>query len=174
MGYDMFWRNIPQGEDGYFRLNIHGMARYRDLMAEFGMAFDDAPPPAWPRPGDYGIADEDAWAIDDPDNYADRLKNMSPETFAKATEYQTAQTQVLMWHAKETPGIPLHKFSTNDGWIVLPVECEAAVKAWQAYCLQYGESVALKRVGDPEWQDYWKQWIAYLADAAKHNGFVVH
>jgi hypothetical protein len=175
MGYDMYWRKCEDGEDGYFRLNIFGMSRYCDFMAEFGMAFNDAPHPVWPKTEDYGITDEDYWAVEEPEDYQDRLKTMTPETFAKVAEYQTAMTQVLTWHGvADTPGIPLHKFSTNDGWIVLPAECEAAVKAWQAYCNKHGEATALKRVGEPERQDYWKQWIAYLSAAAKHDGFEVH
>lgn len=175
MGYDMYQRNRSEDEAGYFYLNIFRMGRYRDLMVKFGMSFHDTPHPEWPAPENYDITREDVWAVDEPEYYSGRLASMTDETRAAVAEYETDVAKVLMWHGMaDTPGIPLHKFSSNDGWVVLPAECAAAVKAWQTYCDQHGEGVALsviKTYGAEE--GYWQQWVAYLADSAKRDGFEV-
>jgi hypothetical protein len=185
MGYDMTWRNIPAGQGGYFRLTIFGMARYRELMTEFGMAFCDAAPPPWPRPEDFGLTEHDCWVFANPENFPDA--SLAAKRANAQKMFAELQT-VLTSHVKEIPGIPLHKLPTiplhrfcgKDGWIVLPAECVAAAQAWRTYCATHGEQVALQRVQaalqrihGADARSYWCRWITYLGDAAAHDGFVV-
>lgn len=166
---------VDRAHRSYFRLNIHGMSIYRDLMGEFGMAFEDIPHPAWPETEDYGITAEQFWAIEDPEEYPEVFAAMTPGVAEKARTYSAAHQEILAWHGKaDTPGIPFHKFSSNDAWVVLPAECEAAARAWEIAVEERGEDQALAIVSDQaRGADYWLAWIEYLRGAARHGGFEV-
>jgi hypothetical protein len=165
---------MRDAEKSYFQLNIWGMGRYRDLMTRLGMAFEGEPHPSWPKTENYGITDEQFWAAEDPEDYPEVFASITPEVMEKVLAYQAEHTRVLSWHGKEIPGIPLHKFSSNDGWIVLPAECEAALRTWQEYCGKHGAESALGRVGRAVRDTaYWLEWLEFLAGAARHDGFEV-
>lgn len=183
MGFDMYFVTTPDGqaeadevETSYFRLNIFGMGRYREAMAKLGMAFDAGDRPAWPDAEDHGTTHEDAWAAECPEDDPEGFKALTPERLEKANAFLSAQRDVLGWHGDaDIPGIPLHKFSTNDGWIVQPAECEAAVQVWEKFAAEWGEAAVqgfLSRRGIDA--DYWRRWIEYLRSAARHGGFEVH
>jgi hypothetical protein len=163
---------VYDAQRSYFRLNIFGMSRYTDAMERVGMVFDDLPYPDFPKLGDYDLTDEQWEAFEYPD---DDAKPVEGEALAAAEKFKAAQDEVLSWHGMaDTPGIPAHKFSTNDGWIVLPVECQAAVKAWRAYVAEQGdEAKACASLGLADRSNYWLKWIAYLEGAARHDGFEV-
>lgn len=163
---------MDKARQSYFRLNISGMAIYRDRMADFGMAFDDVPHPDWPKSEDYGVTNEIVWAVDDPQEYPEEYAKITPEQGKQAQACIAARDEILAWHGSaDTPGIPLHKFSSNDGWIVLPAECEAAVRIWEQVVKERGQDAALQAVGRRP--DYWLAWIEYLRGAARHGGFEV-
>ena len=69
---------------------------------------------------------------------------------------------VLSWHGPEMPGIPAHKFWSNDGWIVTPAECQAAVRTGRA------------SPPPAEHAGIWERWLDYLDRASHHEGFEVH
>jgi hypothetical protein len=173
MGYDM--RYCAGGRD-YFRLNIFGMSRYCDLMEQLDMAFEDDPHPPFPDAVDYGIDWDDLYALEDPEDYPDH--EWTDERRAAAAKVQQSCQAVLDFHGRaDTPGIPLHKFGTNDGWHVLPVEAEAAVRIWRKFTEDESEEKALVVVREhlgADGADYWLKWIAYLAGAVRHGGFEVH
>ena len=170
MGYDMRW--TQRGDGDYFRLNIWGMGRYRDLMEKFGMVFEDDPCPPFPEAEDYGVYWDDVYALKYPEAYPDHKWTDDRRTAAKKALEDTEA--VLRFHGRtDTPGIPLHKFSSNDGWHVLPAECEAAVRAWQAAAAT--DHGALEAVTESSGDaDYWLKWIGYLSAAARHGGFEVN
>lgn len=162
-------------EKSYFRLNISGMSRFVQLMGDLGMAFEDMPKPAWPKAEDFDLTDEQSWAFEDPEEYPE--VKLTDEQRAAAEKLRAEKIRVLSFHGMaDTPGIPFHKFSTNDGWIVLPAECRAAASIWARYCdEQGGEDKALVSIEGRVWRtSFWLEWIAFLAGAAKHDGFEVH
>lgn len=155
MGYGMYFRGkvFDAADEGtYFRLNVWGMVTYCEHMAERGMVFEAGQHPPFPD-GGWEAADRIRFPGDYPD--------APPLTDA---DYLAAKTleEVLAWHGPEIPGIPLHKFSTNDGWIVTPAECEAA---WR---------IGKDQPAPEERPDYWRQWLDYLRRAASAGGFEVH
>lgn len=168
-------REMDAAENSYFRLNIWGMGRYRGLMETLGMAFEDDPHPDWPKMGDFGTNDDDVDAADYPEGSPGY--EWTDERLRAALTYREQVNCVLAFHGQaDTPGIPLHKFGSNDGWIVLPVECEAAVRTWQDFVAKEGDEAALNFVTNTLGEgrtDYWLEWIKYLAGAARHDGFLV-
>lgn len=167
-------RAIREAEKSYFRLNIGGMGRYMRLMDRLGMVFEDDPHPPFPEPEDFGTTWDDVYAAESPEEYPGH--ECTDGRLVAALKVKEASDAVLAFHGKaDTPGIPEHKFSSNDGWIVLPVEAEAAVRIWREFVAAEGEEKALavvrEHVGDT---GYWLEWIAYLAGAVRHNGFEVH
>lgn len=136
MGYDMHFHDQDDyAEPGYFRLNAWGMRWCLGEMAARHMIFDAGRPPEFPDVADWEpMTDADRRALD----------------------------EVLSWHGPEVPGIPAHKFGTNDGWIVTPAECEAALQ------------LAEKWPPPAENPEVWKRWLDYLSRAREHQGFEVH
>jgi hypothetical protein len=165
---------IRDAEKSYFRLNGFGMGRYCDLMELIGMAFEDEPHPPFPRAEDHGATQEDVQAAEYPEDYPGH--EWTDARLRAALSVKEATERVLAFHGKaDTPGIPLHKFSSNDGWHVLPAEAEAAVRIWQQFLASKGEEEALAIVAEHARDvSYWLKWIAYLAGAARHGGFEVH
>lgn len=161
---------IDLAEKSYFRLNISGMGRYRDLMERFGMAFEDDPHPDFPKPEERGIDWEDVYAAKYPADYPD--VTFTDEQLRVIVKFNDDVQALLDFHGRtDTPGIPLHKFGSNDGWHVLPAEAAAAVRIWNQYCEDNGRESALALVGDSA---YWLRWINYLAGSVSHGGFEVH
>ncbi len=180
---------MRDAEKSYFRLNMSGMSWACRLMEQFGMMFTDpSERPEWPKPDAYGTSYDDLEALESPEYYPD--KQWNDEALRAAVTYKQAQDEVLSWHGAEIPGIPEHKFSSNDGWIVLPAEAEAAVRIWKQAYDEMGEEAARVAVAlggarpgeaisrsaedaDAYWS-LWLRWVAYLADSVRHDGFEVH
>jgi hypothetical protein len=182
------YQALREAERSYFRLNGSGMGWAYSVMEQFGMVFDDpSERPEWPKPEDYGTSYDDVDALESPEYYPG--KQWDDEALRAAVAYKQEQDKVLSWHGVEIPGIPLHKFSSNDGWIVLPAEAEAAVRIWKQAYDEMGEDAARDAValaGDridsaqatPERADaywsLWLRWVAYLAGSVTRGGFEVH
>ena len=167
-------REMSDADKSYFRLNIFGMGRYRNLMERLGMAFEDEPHPPFLKVEDYGVEWDDVYAAESPEDYPEH--EWTDERLRGALAVREATQAVLDFHGKaDTPGIPLHKFGSNDGWHVLPVEAEAAVLTWRKFVADEGEEKALAFVAEHvNGTGYWLKWIEYLAGAARHDGFEVH
>ena len=168
------YREMGDAEKSYFRLNGFGMGSYVSLMERIGMVFDDDPHPPFPEAEDFGTTWEDHSALEYPEDYPDVA--WTDSRLVAATKLREALNAVLDFHGKtDTPGIPARKFSSNDGWHVLPAEAEAAVRLWQQFVAGNGEEKALtivaEHVGDTS---YWLKWITYLAGSVRHDGFEVH
>lgn len=144
------WDKYSAASDpGYFRLNIHGMSRYRDAMLQIGMAHNSDNP-----------VETDEWP-----EYPEDVED-SDEAEAK---YNELADPLRARHITADPTIPLHKFGSNDGWVVTPDECHTAVTIWGVWDDQEGQD--RPEVVDT---DYWHQWIGFLRSAADHGGFRVH
>ncbi|WP_155054559.1 hypothetical protein [Streptomyces blattellae] len=169
MRYDMYIEKTPEGEaaeDGdasYFRLNIWGMSRYREIMHQLGMVATDYARPPWPEKPD-SIVWDDVSAVRYPDDYEGN-QPVKPEavTFAKTIDTH------LAWHPDPPFGMALHKFGSNDGWLVTPEEIAAALEAYRAHS---GDEA--KVIVGADRLDYWLKWIAYLERAQHRGGFRVH
>lgn len=157
MGYDMYICNAPESmseEESYFRLNIFGMRWAREQMDSRNMIFWTEEP-AWPEyPGEF------VYQYKDPEFYADKAP-LTPGQIIASKKYTEACDAIRRWHGPEIPGIPGHKFCSNDGWVVLPAECEAAVR------------IAGDAQPPAEHPDIWQRWIAFMNRARQYGGFEV-
>ena len=166
--------DVDAAKVSYFRLNIWGMGRAHDLMAELGMTFADDPHPPWPEPEAYGTTHDLVEAVKYPEY--DSGVTLTEEQREAAGKYLAEHDRILSWHGRtDTPGIPDHKFSSNDGWIVLPAECEAALRIYTAQLKELGED-AMRNLIDNRFgnRGRWGQWLAYMQGAITHDGFEVH
>ena len=135
--------------EGYFRLNIWGMGRCRELMHHFGMLDIETNHSPWPNPEDYGLED---WPDDE--NWPED----SPEA-----RFRAAQQAVI----SEGEGlIRIYKLGSNDGWLVNPTEIRNSL----AKVPKDGDGVYVLPEGTPEW---FAEWLDYLERAAEHEGFKV-
>lgn len=153
MGYDMSCvGDHPNGGDGdYFRLNIWGMGDYRQIMWDMKMVNEDRAP-EYPK----ALADQ----VDDWDRYYD-----DPTSYPEYRQAAEGWTE----YRGPSKGIPLEKFSSNDGWHVLPDEIGEALEAYEEYCNQGG---ALP-FDDKERDAYFEEWIQFLRHTRDHGGFLV-
>jgi hypothetical protein len=162
-------------EHSYFRLNMRGMGSWVDLMAELGMVFNAGRHPAWPEIESFGITYDDLERVESPEYFKDEPP-LDEEMAEKARRYIAERDALLAWHGPEIPGIPEHKFGSNDGWIVTPPECQAALAIYMAKLEEVGQDVIgnliENRVGERKGK--WAQWLAYLNGAVSHDGFEVH
>lgn len=157
---------------GYFQLSPHAMMRMTMLMALTDMVYK-APRPDFPQCGDYGLTnDQIMWACK-PGQFPAEHAALDDDTLARVDDYAAEHERVRAWRDPNTPGIPQHKFLTNDHWIVTPDECAAAVKLWQGHVDRLGSARALQIAGNVIAGDWWPDWIAFLEGAITHDGFEV-
>jgi hypothetical protein len=156
----------------YYRLSITGMGMCRRLMYEVGMIFDDEPHPDWPEYEAYGVTDEQVDAVRYPEYAGDTV--LDDDLIMRVARYEAASDHVLSYHGKEVPGIPAHKFGSNDGWIVTPVECESALRIAAAKLDEIGEDALGNLIENHFYRDMWATWLQYLRGAITHDGFEVH
>lgn len=168
------YRAMYAAEKSYFRIGQFSMGRWVDVMLDIGMAFDDEEPPPWPQIEAYGTNWDHVEAVRYPDADAEPL---DAEARERAERYQAECDRVLSWHGKtDTPGIPAHKFSSNDGWIVLPAECQAALKIYAAKLEEIGPeamgNLLVNTIGEGAVRRF-NDWLDFIAGASKHDGFEV-
>lgn len=107
----------------YFRLNIWGMGKYAQLMSVAGMLTESKENPwLWPRCEQFDITEDEWYAFEE--DGGDEA-GLSPETIVKCEKFQDANNEHRRTHGA-TPGIPGHKFGSNDGWVVTSEECAQA------------------------------------------------
>jgi hypothetical protein len=139
-------------QKSYFRLNIWGMSVCAQWMDRLGMLTNEAAP-EWPELAAYGLDD---W----PDSEDGDLSDADHR-------YLAAQAAVIAYEPQPVTGIPAHKFGSNDGWLVTPAQCAAALSVWENAPAEHREAVEAER----EW---WPSWIAFLAHSQQRGGFRVH
>lgn len=152
------WK-LEDETNSYFRLNIWGMGEYREVMERIGMLEWEESEPPFPDPAHYEIPMMKT--VDGYENYDED----SPEYAA----YRVA-LRVKLSHG--TVGvIPGHKLCSNDGWIVTPEECEAALETYREYLAEGHSIEALLSDGNIK---SWQEWIKFLETAATAGGFEVN
>lgn len=160
-----------------FLLNNSGMEFLRNAMAFTGMGvYSDFPP--FPEPQTYRLGHDDA-------------------------EYKADVAQTLVRNEDEKRRIPLHKLSSNDGWLVTPEECLSALNEFTETLARWGidtnefrlNSWSDRRVQiiqpwveehlgsngapfsvpliDELAENIWLEWLNYLERAAQYGGFEV-
>lgn len=168
MGYDMYIENTPDGETAgdrdtsYFRLNIWGMSRFREFMDQLGMLATDYAHQPWPEKPD-SIDWDDVSAVRYPEDDDQLPVKPDAVAFAKTIDAH------LAWHPDPPFGVAVHKFGSNDGWLVTPQEIAAALESYRTHS---GDEV--KALVGSDGIDHWLKWIAYLDRAQRCGGFRVH
>lgn len=151
MGYDMSVKGAAANtEHDYLRRNIFGMHPTVEAMVGLEMAFwSPSPefPKSWPDYSDCAHWDAEGEPVS-----------------GEARGYQERIQRLLATHGEcRTPGIPSHKFTSNDGWHVTREECEQALEI-------YEKALANGRAHPEFFRD---DVIPFLRCAAKHDGFEV-
>lgn len=173
----------------YFRLNIWGMGHYCDVMLDLDICVNLVYRRPWPE---YPWKDEEN-------------ANEIIDAFYEWKDGEPADGELVeRWnfidcvHKLEAhkswspyPGvddrIPIHKFGSNDGWIVTPAECKHAVmiargssesRVRDAFVRSYGEDMFSPKSLDVIELDnvmkYWHEWVEFIERAITHDGFEVH
>lgn len=157
MTYD--WSLAEKPEDGTVKLN-RGFSwffvpRLMRIMRESGMIFDPDPNDVIPWPSGRHLTDDD-WDEEDPQQWSPARR-----------EYE-AKAKVAAEQRFECPGIPSTKFSNNEPWRIWPDEILSALAKLRE------NPRAADAVLREEDRQYWPEIIAFLEDAAKHGGLIVH
>lgn len=188
----------------YHRRNVWGMGILRDVMLRLDMvrsnySMDECPFP-WPEASWKDDPDEgehwDAfydwssndWSLQEAAEY----ERDHPNLMNAFREYREVKNRRLTWVPEEcfkimvdgeevideTPhAIPIHKFGSNDDWIVTPTECTAALtKARSAS--DRAIRLAFQVSGATDWDPAdiarsWQSWLTFIEGAASHGGFSV-
>lgn len=160
---------IRRIERSYFRLNVWGMGRYRVAMESLGMLCGADRRTDCPDPESFGTSYDEVDALRYRD---DATSPPSGDAGQRAKTFLATEAEFLSQHDGECPGIPPFKFGSNDGWIVTPAECKAALALYSANSAEQVQQ-ALADAGITD-TDYWSRWIEYLSGAVDHDGFEVH
>lgn len=186
---------MMKAQPGYFRLNIWGMLIYRDLLERLEVGYWPDSSPEWPDCPFEGQMRVDFWEHDDWDSeqrieyeaqYPGRLaafrahqdqldahRAWVPEDATYKAE-EGGETR-LVWR-----GINLEKFSSNDGWLVLPEECNAALRIIAAVPPDHLDAELRAAYPDSDKpgvmeniRNLWQEWVHFLIGAEHHGGFEV-
>lgn len=170
-------------ETSYFRINIFRMGGFRNAMELLNMGFwiRDVDRPTWPDHEHYGIDSEMYYAIsNESDPYYDDVRSlMTEQQRANATRCAEAVEAHRAWHAPESldeefTGIPLHKLSSNDSWLVTPRECQQAIDAlWSNDEARVVYVLTICGFNESS-REYWNKWVDYIKGAITHGGFRVN
>jgi hypothetical protein len=165
----------------YYRLNIWGMGRCRDIMWDRGdmiHVLGDHPP--FPEPASYGLDEwPESMQYDDEYNEIGPWPEDSPEG-----KFTAASNAVLSYSPPGVRGIPSWKLGSNDGWLVTEDDCKGALAALRDWAItetgSTDESVVRAKMIEPplvrhegkevavEW---WPTWVDFLETASTHGGF---
>ena len=134
-----------------FRVNISGMESICDVMRDLGMTCRTPGPTA----AEFAAA---PWGDDSAEGVARR-------------------TRVLSEHYGECPGIPSHKFTSNDGWVVLPAEIRPALEQYReagGVVPERWDAVLAGSLAGTGGGSLWLDWVEFLVRAADSGGFTVY
>lgn len=160
MTYDLTWadeREKPwdqRNHAAHFGWAWGAMRWLIPTMQDLGMVFDSGYD--WHKvwPSQVGITDDD-WDEEDPAKW-------SP---ARARYEATAKA--ITERRFEYPGIPLHKFDSNDPWRIWPDEILSALGRYRERAETYAWSEGCQ-------QESFGRWIAFLTSAVEHGGCIAH
>ncbi|MFJ9521258.1 hypothetical protein ACIRPK_23785 [Kitasatospora sp. NPDC101801] len=165
--WEEVWDAYDEATPHYFRLNIWGMREARAAMEQFGM-LTDQDHPEWPRPGDFGLTEEDMDDLTDSLDDKEGAATGQEDPLAVARErFRRAQDAVTDAEPQPVTGIPWHKLCSNDGWLVTPAQIGAALAKWETV----DEKKRAAAVGENDW---FPEWIEWLGKAKERGGFRVY
>jgi len=141
MGYDMY---TLKGED-YFRANIWGMQILRAVMEDAGILDWEASHAEWPK-------------HDCPKGATDK------EVTAYDKMYEKKCLPLRRSRSSQPDMVPGFKFSSNDGWIVVPEECDI---------IQRKMSEFLEEGYNGENLEFIQEFVVYCKGAVSKGGFKV-
>lgn len=155
MTYDMRIRvdsgEYMSGQKGYFSLNNSGMSKYLQIMWRLWMLHNSNSP--------VGEGEWPTWNETLPEEEAEK-------------DWLLRLEKVTIRHGDtEEPTIPMHKFSSNDHWIVSPDEIKASLKNYEKEDKKDVEYLIDRYGLNP--REGWYKWIDFLKLAAEHEGFMV-
>lgn len=151
-----------------FRFNIWGMESMRVAMAQLGMLATEYSSPTWPEPEEFNLDQETIWKYDSDD------LDSAPEN---VRAFYAKHNAVLAWSPPDEPGLPVHKFGSNDGWVVTPMNARSALVLF--FRKKHADPELVERVrktwggGDSDASAYFDEWIDYLTRSLDHGGFEV-
>jgi hypothetical protein len=167
-------------QQNYFRLNIFAMGHYVDVMRTFDMVVDVSDERRYPHaPWKNEPNESELW-----DTYYEWENGEFTDGDVvdrwKFVEY-SHELEAYLANSPDSAEnrIPTYKFGTNDGWIVTPVECRAAVERARshtddevraAFSAVY-HTATVERLDEAV--SYWHKWIKFIEGAAEHEGFEV-
>lgn len=151
----------------YFRLNIWGMSRAREIMDRLGMLVDAKRPMNWPE-WDYDKSDHEPYECEVEGCEVKATDDPYDVTALTCAQFREKHDQVLRWTPLEAQGILVEKLCSNDGWIVLPSEIKEALTI-------YGQHSPEVRKAIEDETPWWTDWLKFLSRAAHEgDGFKVH
>lgn len=174
---------LREVERSYFRLNIWGMGHVRRAMLDLGMAYETAHSfidwPDYPEDGTGAAIAAEALSEDsDPQEYAAEYyagQEVTEADITRARAYHDQATALRKGHPVGGDTIPVHKFGSNDGWIVTPRECLNALAVWHATPQSVrDDALENAEITGPDWAKTWQSWLGFLELAAHCDGFEVH
>lgn len=158
---------LSSAEKSSFRLTGSAMQVCCELMKQRGMLDEDLRPGAWPDAAAFDVSDEMREELDEvEDEELEELLQGTP----KLRAYHQAVERYFAAGRSPPTGIPAHELSSNDGWLVTPDECRAALGAHAAFVSANGDVASIHLGQEVTW---WPRWLAFLEGAASHGGFRV-
>jgi hypothetical protein len=158
MTYDLTWADETEkswdqrNHAAHFCWAWGAMRWLMPVMRDLGMVFDVPKErrAVWPNPD---VVHVDEWDEEDPAKW-------SPAR----TAYE-AQAKVAAEARFEYPGIPEHKFSSNDPWRIWPDEIRSAVQQCQGKLSGY--------IWAEPWQrESFDRFLEFLVTSAEHGGVI--
>lgn len=157
----------------YFRLNIWGMGRMRESLFKLGMLATEYTEPPWPEYEDHQLTSDEIREYEEFDDDDGDLNALSPKV-RKLVEAVRAKKG---WSPPDEPGLPVHKFGSNDGWWVTRRDIEGALAILK---VQEEENPALVKEVREEWAtdsgddtNTFDEFIDWIRRAAAGDGFEV-
>jgi hypothetical protein len=150
----------------YFRANIAGMSLLRGVMENFGMVADSGPLTTWPVPTDYGTDWDEA--------HEQRETGKCDENVRAFLDQHDAH---LRDPGNDEGLMGVHKFCSNDGWVVTPAEIHESLERYDRVKAEnpagFEKAMALLDEQGNGLRSFWERWIAYLRVAEISDGFEV-
>lgn len=175
---------LHETQKSYFRANIWGMEVLRNVMFDFGMIYvgdkDDELPefPDFPEvsdPEESDILEEMIYSLRDDTQI--NIEDAPPHLAMVANVYNEQRLDALTYHPRGGSVIPLHKLTSNDGWVVSTHECAEALKAYvKAIDDRCTTAVFDKHFPAKDfngWYKFWENWVVFLRTSMNHGGFRV-
>lgn len=169
MGFELYWQDVPVGEEplghaperGCFELVEWDMERTLRAMSHFGMLDHSARPVV--SAAAFGVAEQ----IEFHDN------DGTPIEYPLDTPEGLYQRAVVAVQRGDTGGlIPAWKLASNGAWLVSEQEISRSLDA-------YEHALRTNRMSPPpfdsfEQPSWWDEWVAFLRAAVSRGGVEVY